>query len=385
MGTATAHARRAWPSRHAPGSASGGHNRTTCTGPLETTLPSWPGLFPVPYFRLPPARKESYDCPALEGAANYFSKRTTCTKAHGAAAAQTATAQPASRVRGRGASNRSFTRAAEELGVTQGAVSARSTRWKSGWAWCCSSANGGRVGAAPGYPAVRDRGGRCLRAYRRRDRRLAATHANAVLVVRGYTTFLTRWLVPPPARLPEKHPDIDLRLVSGSAPVDFEHDAVDVGIRYGHGVWRWLPGRPAVPRRVAAGLPPRLHRGARRGPVQPARLGHLAAPQPAPRRTGRTGLPPPGTRASAPGPSPLFRGSGHRLRERRAPAWGSPWASGHTCRPRWRPGRCARRSATLLQRPLGTTSSAARRPCPTSPKSSGRSATGSWARPGLRP
>jgi LysR family transcriptional regulator, glycine cleavage system transcriptional activator len=67
---------------------------------------------------------------------------------------------------------------------------------------------------------------------------LVETHAHAVLVVRGYTTFLTRWLIPRLPGFQELHPDIDVRLVSGSTPVDFDRDAVDVAVRYGRGRWR---------------------------------------------------------------------------------------------------------------------------------------------------
>ncbi len=136
------------------------------------------------------------------------------------------------------ARNRSFTRAAAELGVTQGAVSrhVRSLEDRLGFALFERAAGGLELSpSSRAYAAaVSDAFDRIARA----TEGLLATQAHAVLVVRGYTTFLARWLIP---RLPSfqlLHPDIDVRLVSASTAVDFDRDAVDVAIRYGNGRWR---------------------------------------------------------------------------------------------------------------------------------------------------
>jgi LysR family glycine cleavage system transcriptional activator len=47
--------------------------------------------------------------------------------------------------------------------------------------------------------------------------------------------FATRWLVPRLPALMAALPDVRVTLVTGTAPVDFEADEVDVGIRFGHG------------------------------------------------------------------------------------------------------------------------------------------------------
>jgi LysR family glycine cleavage system transcriptional activator len=132
----------------------------------------------------------------------------------------------------------SFTRAADELGVTQGAVSRhiRALEERLGFPLFVRTAQGlhleqaGRVYAQ----VLQDAFTRIARA----TDNLIATQTHSVLTIRGYTTFFIRWLIP---RLPDfqrTHTDIEVRLVAASTPVDFARDAVDIGIRYGAGHWR---------------------------------------------------------------------------------------------------------------------------------------------------
>lgn len=132
----------------------------------------------------------------------------------------------------------SFTRAADELGVTQGAVSRhiRALEERLGFPLFVRTAQGlhleqgGRVYAQ----VLQDAFTRIARA----TDNLIATQTHSVLTIRGYTTFFIRWLIP---RLPEFqriHADIEVRLVAATTPVDFDRDAVDIGVRYGAGHWR---------------------------------------------------------------------------------------------------------------------------------------------------
>lgn len=136
------------------------------------------------------------------------------------------------------ARHRSFTLAAKELGVTQGAVSrhVRALEDRLGFALFDRTAGGLELlpGSRPFAATVSEAFGRILAA----TESLIATHAHAVLVVRGYTTFLTRWLIPRLPGFQDLHPDVDVRLVSGSTPIDFDREPVDVAVRYGRGRWR---------------------------------------------------------------------------------------------------------------------------------------------------
>jgi LysR family transcriptional regulator, glycine cleavage system transcriptional activator len=55
------------------------------------------------------------------------------------------------------------------------------------------------------------------------------------LVLSVVPSFGANWLVPRLGRFRALHPDIDLVVLSSAALVDFAHDAVDVGVRFGRG------------------------------------------------------------------------------------------------------------------------------------------------------
>jgi LysR family glycine cleavage system transcriptional activator len=58
-----------------------------------------------------------------------------------------------------------------------------------------------------------------------------------VLTIWTYTSFMIGFLIP---RLPEfqlRHPNIKVRLISATDSTDFNRDQVDVRLRYGHGHW----------------------------------------------------------------------------------------------------------------------------------------------------
>jgi LysR family glycine cleavage system transcriptional activator len=71
---------------------------------------------------------------------------------------------------------------------------------------------------------------------------LIATQTHSVLTIRGYTTFFIRWLIPRLPAFQRIHANIEVRLVAATDPVDFDRDAVDIGIRYGRGHWRGWRG-----------------------------------------------------------------------------------------------------------------------------------------------
>ncbi|MFP3557583.1 transcriptional regulator GcvA [Paraburkholderia sp. SIMBA_049] len=61
-----------------------------------------------------------------------------------------------------------------------------------------------------------------------------------VLSIQAYTTFAQRWLIPLMSRFREEHPEIEVRLSTSTAPVDFERQNVDAAIRSGNGDWPGL-------------------------------------------------------------------------------------------------------------------------------------------------
>ncbi len=131
----------------------------------------------------------------------------------------------------------SFTRAAEELRVTQPAISRQ-------------------IGTLEGFLGVRlfkrDKHGLRLTAAGEEFQRqiapafrmisdatdsLMATGRAEPLKLRVYTTFAAKWLI---QRLPSfylTYPQIKLSISNAVAPVDFEKDKVDLAIQFGDGNW----------------------------------------------------------------------------------------------------------------------------------------------------
>ncbi len=135
----------------------------------------------------------------------------------------------------------SFTRAAGELGVTQGAVSraVQALEAHLGRALFRRSASGGLLlepGAAEFARVAEDALERIAGAAEDFVARPAGSPT--VLTVQGYSSFLGRWLLP---RLPDfrvSHPDIDVRLVASGDGIEVARVAVDARVRYGRGRWR---------------------------------------------------------------------------------------------------------------------------------------------------
>ncbi|MBT4518819.1 MAG: transcriptional regulator GcvA [Halieaceae bacterium] len=86
------------------------------------------------------------------------------------------------------------------------------------------------------YPVLREAFDNILEA----TQKITAPHAADIITVQVYSTFAIRWLIP---RLPNfqlQHPDIQLRLNTAQAEVDFSHSDVDACIKIG------LPDEPGL-------------------------------------------------------------------------------------------------------------------------------------------
>lgn len=143
------------------------------------------------------------------------------------------------------ARHESHTSAAEELGVTQGAVS-RQVRELENFIGISLFRRIGR--------AVRlTDAGRAFAAEIAADldrlqtsvnRAIAGGEAVSLLTIAVLPTFASRWLVP---RLPDfkrVHPGVEIELQSQTEPFDLQHSQVDLAIHYGRAEW---PGAQLVP------------------------------------------------------------------------------------------------------------------------------------------
>ena len=134
----------------------------------------------------------------------------------------------------------SFTRAAAELNVTQTAVSHQIRRLEEqlGLRLFVRENRSLRLTreAQDYLPAVRA----AFEDLRRATDRLRRQQRNDVLMVSTTISLAAKWLVPRLASFQEAHPDIEVRISTGTRLVDFRHEEIDVAIRYGRGHWPGL-------------------------------------------------------------------------------------------------------------------------------------------------
>ncbi len=136
------------------------------------------------------------------------------------------------------ARHESYTLAAQELGVTQGAVSRQVRELENvvGFALFQRAGRSVRLtdaGRAFAAGIASDLG----RLQTSVNRAIAGGEAVSLLTIAVLPTFASRWLVP---RLPDfkrLRPGIELELQSRSEPFDLQHGQVDLAIHYGRADW----------------------------------------------------------------------------------------------------------------------------------------------------
>ncbi len=134
----------------------------------------------------------------------------------------------------------SFTKAAEELFVTQAAISHQikaleqilGTPLFERHNRSLSLTRDGKVY----LQQVRD----VLEKLEQASRTLMQRHRHNVITISVLPSFATKWLVKRLWRFQQRHTDIDIRVSAYDWPVDFRTEEVDIAIRYGKGRWPGL-------------------------------------------------------------------------------------------------------------------------------------------------
>lgn len=161
----------------------------------------------------------------------------------------------------------SFTRAAEELALTQGAVSQhmRLLEEQLGTKLFARSSGGVQPTARAQSLALQVRQGLTVleRAFGRSPGRSPAGGGKAIpLIVSVLPSFSRRWLAPRLASFRKQHPDISLDFRESVELARFEgRDAVDVALRYGPGRWRGLSSEHLMDEEVFPVASPRYREG----------------------------------------------------------------------------------------------------------------------------
>ncbi|MBR0682669.1 transcriptional regulator GcvA [Roseomonas eburnea] len=133
-----------------------------------------------------------------------------------------------------------FSRAAEELSVTQGAVSRQIRLLEDRLGLELFRRVGRRVHLTQEgrdyHATVRV----ALEAIAAKTAQLSRRSRRRRLVVSTVPSFAAKWLAPRLASWRAAAPDIDLRVIGAYEPADFARDGVDAAIRYGRGPWPGL-------------------------------------------------------------------------------------------------------------------------------------------------
>ncbi len=162
------------------------------------------------------------------------------------------------------ARSESFTRAAQELSVTQGAVSHQVKALEAILGIKLFSRERQRLvitEAGREYLAViRD----ALDRIAVGTEHLVQRQSSGILTVSTSPDFAAKWLVHRLGRFAESHPDIDLRISAASHHVDFAREDVDLAVRHGDGNWAGLAVVRLCPERLFPVCSPKLVAGRNR-------------------------------------------------------------------------------------------------------------------------
>ena len=138
------------------------------------------------------------------------------------------------------ARHQSFTAAAQELHITQGAVSHQIKALENWLGFKLFERQAGQLKLTGGAAVYADALGEAFSEIVRATQELVSTGNQRVLNVRGYTTFFTYWLIPLLPKFQKEYPDIKVRLFANDEGSNIHRDNADVWIRYGSGNWDGL-------------------------------------------------------------------------------------------------------------------------------------------------
>lgn len=134
----------------------------------------------------------------------------------------------------------SFTKAAHELNVTQGAISRHIRDLEDYLGFKLFQRINNTLQVPRDSRQFADTLTRAFDQIHRASQELRHSKRRTILTVRGYTNFIVRWLIP---RLPEfqgLHPKVEVRISAGRQEADFSNDDIDLAIRFGRGHWPGL-------------------------------------------------------------------------------------------------------------------------------------------------
>lgn len=193
---------------------------------------------------------------------------------HGSARVPAWTPPPISAVRAFEAAARleSFTRAAEELNITQSAVShaVRELELRLGHGLFLRDAR--RLALTESGRRYLPFAAEALARLRAGDQAVIDPGRRArVLTVSVSPSFAAKWLVPRLGAFSLAHPDLELRISAMPAHIDFSDGEIDVAVRHGDGAWPDLACTRLCAETMFPVCSPSLLRSAAKSPAELAR------------------------------------------------------------------------------------------------------------------
>jgi LysR family glycine cleavage system transcriptional activator len=155
----------------------------------------------------------------------------------------------------------SFTRAADELSVTQTAISHQIRRLEEqlGKRLFVRSSRSLRLtrDAEDYLPAIRT----AFDDLRRATARLQRPNREGLLTVSTTASLAAKWLVTRVASFQDAHPGIEVRITTSTHLVDFQREEVDLAVRYGRGNWSGLKTQWLMAEDISPVCSPALMKG----------------------------------------------------------------------------------------------------------------------------
>lgn len=146
----------------------------------------------------------------------------------------------------------SFTRAADRLHVTQGAVSRQIKLLEDELGTALFRRQGRGLALTEAGEQYREIVDDALRTIRQGTARIRRRGKPPTLSLSVLPSFASRWLIPRLQDFQLQHPEINIWLGASYEPVDFERDVeIDAAIRFGRGRWPGIHVESLVEERVA--------------------------------------------------------------------------------------------------------------------------------------
>lgn len=165
----------------------------------------------------------------------------------------------------------SFSRAADEISVTHGAVSHQIRSLERALGTALFARNGRRVALTSAGRHFAERVRAALEDLAEAAQFVRRAERDGAVSVSMLPSFAARWLMPRLGRFMERHPAIAVNIHTSITLVDFRRDDVDLAIRFGGGRWPDLEAHKFMDEEFFPVVSPRFNRG--RLPKHPAELG----------------------------------------------------------------------------------------------------------------